>query len=146
MKLQGKLPARSFFGAYYTRTQANGMSLFSLNETEGTVNINKLRSMDYTLKQVNSGRVRFCRSTEKQTVLEHMANSKRTVRQNSTGEQVAVWVRTGDDHFVQALNYLVVADQMCDHNIRGLVPALPLPAKARIGGQQETQNRTRLLG
>ena len=146
MKLQGKLPAGSFFGAYYTRTQANGMSLFSLNETEGTVNINKLRSMDYTLKQVNSGRVRFCRSTEKQTVLEHMANSKRTVRQNSTGEQVAVWVRTGDDHFVQALNYLVVADQMCDYNIQGLVPALPLPAKARIGGQQETQNRTRLLG
>lgn len=69
----------------------------------------RTKSLNNTTRLVNSGQVKFPLHAEMSTVEKHLQGMKRVDRVDGDGEQDSNWVKTGDDHYFHALNYLSIA-------------------------------------
>ena len=135
MQLIGANPIGRVFGAYYVRKTKTAFSNTDINDDDSIVNINRTGAFDKAAKKVNTGVVRIARCPETREIRKQLSNIKRISTTNNDGEQVNTWVKTGPEHYAHALNYLLIADSLCDHRIiTGVVPSLPNIAKARMRG------------
>lgn len=145
LKLIGELPIGHAYGAYYVRKTKTAYSNIDVNDVDSIVNLYRTGTLDSTVKATNSGAVRLPKGLpEEKIILEHLSNIKRVTSTASDGENVHTWVKTGSDHYAHALNYLLVADKLCDHfGSMGVIPTLPSIAKAKMRAPDE-DSRIRL--
>jgi len=144
MQLIGANPIGKAYGAYYVRKTKTAFSNTDINDDDSIVNIYRTGSLDAAAKKVNTGVVRLPKCAETKEIQKQMSNIKRITATNSDGEQVNTWVKTGPEHYAHALNYLLIADSLCDHRaITGVVPSLPNIAKAKMRGPSD-DNQTKL--
>lgn len=138
MGLIGKCLVNQAYGCYYVRSNKTAFSNIDVNDVEQIVNANKVRCFNHTVKEINGGRVWFPRTPEMATIRAHLASMKKIKSQNSQGDTVSAWVNTGPDHYAHAINYLMIADSLCDHIPQGaVIPTLPHVGKVRFGGAHE---------
>ena len=122
------------YGCYYVRSSKKNLSNIDVNQVEQVVSANKVGTFSDAAKAVNSGRVRFARMPEMETVKSHLLSMKKTSYTNSAGEKVSAWIGTGPDHYANALNYLMIAIQLgvfLMHNAGAIPP--PTVRAARFG-------------
>ena len=133
MQLIEANPVGRVFGAYYVKKTKTAFSNTDINDEDSIVNIHRTGSFDKAAKRVNTGAVGICRSGETSEIIKQLGNIKRISTTNNDGEQVNTWVKTGPEHYAHALNYLLIADSLCDHLAStGVTASLPNIAKAKM--------------
>lgn len=138
LKLIGHGYLNQVFACYYVRSTRASLANVDVKEVEQVINANRTGTIDELAKTVNKGQMRFARMEEMSVIASHLSNVKRIETENGRGERVASWVKTGDDHYAHALNYLHMADSML--GFRGKhapIAALPLIGKAQIKTEPE---------
>ena len=133
MQLIAANPIGRVYGSYYVRKTKTAFSNIDIDDEDSIVNIFRTGSFDKAAKLVNTGLVRLPRCAETKEIRKQLGNIKRISTTNNDGEQVNTWVKTGPEHYAHALNYLLIADSLCDHRATtGAVPSLPNIAKAKL--------------
>lgn len=142
LKIIGRALYGQVYACYYVRAVRTPLSNKDVKDDESVIHVDRTSCFDDLAKQANSGRIRYARMGEMATVKAHLKALKRIKSQNSKGETTAHWIKTGDDHYGHALQYLALADQMCDYKGKAaVIPALPMAGKARFGDGQTQQKR-----
>lgn len=136
-----KLPAAKAFACYYADPTKPTMSFItSVDEEERVIRADRTAVISDVARRVNGGRIRFCRCPDQETMIAHLDVIKKIVRRNSKGVDKEAWVNVGDrpDHYGHALFFSNIALNMLGYNPKPeVVPALPLPAKVRVGWAKE---------
>lgn len=126
-----EFPGRAFAN-YYVRTEKRNLSITEINEETGTLSTNRTKSLDRLVKGINGGHWRFARMEEMRLVKEHFRGMKRVTVPDQDGEPSPSWMKTGEDHFFHAANYLDIAFEMSGWKPKGYV----FPAPATFSGVQ----------
>jgi hypothetical protein len=135
-----RLPRAKAFACYFTGAKPALSFISDLNEEERVVKVDRNAVISDTARLVNGGKILFPRCPEQSHVIEHLCAIKRVKRPNAKGVEVETWINTGPDHYGFALFYARTAQQLLGYQLnRDLVPSLPLPTRARIGGNTQTQ-------
>jgi len=100
------------YANYYTRSIRKDLSNFKVDETEQILSTSRTGSLDEMVRKVNKGKVTFARMKEMETMTDHLCNIRRVA--GKTDMSVSQWNKVGDDHYAHALNYLLLADELCD--------------------------------
>jgi len=105
--------------AYYD-TQVRGKKTVdwaSFNEDESTVTIDRTRSLDHLMAAFTlaargePGHTLTANAQNTPDYFKHLTSTERRLRRAADGNQVAVYVETGADHYLHAENYCLVAMQ-----------------------------------
>ena len=115
LAMRERLRVGCSYGCEYARSAPNAFSHFKLDEEEQIVKAHRTGIIDYVVKEVNEGRVKFARHPEFDTMLAHFDAIKRITRENERGEKISSWVNTSDDHFLHALVYLMLSLEIWDY-------------------------------
>lgn len=130
--IASSFPGR-YWKCYYTANDGKRLENITQNEDECTVSAFRTGCFDQLARRVNSGFIKFRDLPDMSAMLEHLGNMKRTDELNKDGEIFSRWVKTGDDHYAHALNYLNIAYEMSTKtsavNVTG---ALPFTNKVRM--------------
>ena len=146
MTLIGKSRTNQVFGCYYVRSNRTAFANMDVQEEEQIVNANKVRCFDRAVKETNNGRVRFPKVTDMAVFREHCRSMKRVTSQNKQGDSIAAWVNTSADHYAHSLNYLMIADEMCDYvSKNSVVAVLPHIGRVQFGGAHVPEKVESLL-
>lgn len=130
-----KLPPNKAYACYYRARSKTVMSFIEPNEETQVVIVDRTALITDTAKRVNEGTHRFAKNADARTFQEHLDNLKKVRNLNSKGQDTEVWVNHGPDHYAHALFFACAAENLLDYRGKIIViPALPLPAKTRIGG------------
>lgn len=121
------------YANYYTRSAPSKLTNFQLDEAEQIAKSYRTGTIDHTVKQVNTGRVQFCKNDQIEAVKEHLRAIKRVTKQNAAGDDVAHWVNSGPDHYAHALNYLMIADTLNANELAGnVIGVLPMASSVKL--------------
>ena len=146
-KVVSALPAGKAFACYYGSAQKPTMShILDTDEEAGVVKVDRTSLISDTAKEMNAGNILMCRCPESPTMLAHLDVVKKIRRPNAKGIDQEVWVNSGDrpDHYAHALFFARAANYLLNYQFKeSVVPALPLPAKVRIGGTSQENERPR---
>lgn len=118
--MQAKVP--TLFACLFSKTK--GVELYNIREQEEDetkasygirqVTAKKHALFDFLVDMIRTGKISFAPSTfgEKEKIIEHMRDMKRMEITNADGDKEFIWVKsaTGEDHYMHALGYLVLAD------------------------------------
>jgi len=113
------------------------LPLFVLDEKDWVLRSHRTKTLNRIAYRVNIGEVQWPSLPETETIRKHLQGMKRIDRvlkegQGGEKEQESIWVRSGDDHFFHAANYLSMADDLLDEDYAGWVP-LPAIHELRAG-------------
>lgn len=132
-RLQNKFP--TLFACLFSKTK--GVELYAVRAEEEDehkasygvrqVTAKKNALLDFLVGMIRGGQISFAPSTfaEQETIVAHMRDMKRIETSNKDGDVEYVWVKSaaGEDHYMHALAYLVLANFL-----KGLSTGLaPLP-------------------
>lgn len=133
--------AGQVYACYYTRNQKKTkLTNIDTNDVEQIVQAYRTGTFDAAAKAVNTGYVRFPRHDQMLVMKEHLRAMKRVKHQTASGDMVADWVKTGPEHYAHSLNYLLMADKLCDHMFSGgVIATLPMASKTRFGAKVEEE-------
>ena len=94
--------------------------MWQVNEKEWRVDTNRTKTLDYLVKQINSGHVLFPILPETKVIRDHLQGMVRLDRGDGDDSD-PYWGKRGDDHYFHALNYLNVAANvlMEEYNLGG---------------------------
>lgn len=127
------------WGNYYARSIGAALSNIKMDEGQQIVTSLRTGTLDHTVKEVNSGKVLFCKCAEEPLMIEHFTSVKRIVRQDASGKDTAYWVSSGPDHYAHALNYLMIADELNDKaSALAGFGVLPLASKVKLKTGEES--------
>jgi len=131
-----RLPMGQAYACYYMNNP-NKKELDDLraDPDTGVVHAFRTGTFDTTVKAVNTGQVVAAQldAAERKEFEDHLGAMKRVNKESASGERVASWVAVKADHYAHALNYLMIADQLCDEKYgSGSVACLPHAAKVRM--------------
>jgi hypothetical protein len=128
-----KLPKGKAFACYYKGRAKPNMSFIEVDEENSVVLAYRTALITDAAKKVNEGKVRFARAPDRATYVQHLDAMKRVRRYDSKGQEDDVWVNNGPDHYAHTLFFASVARLLLNYRPKVVVvPALPLPVKARI--------------
>ena len=141
IRIQAQFPEGLVLPAMYTLTDRN-MPSYSVKETDWIVSVNRTKSIDYLVKQVNTGKVKFADFQEINTVAAHLQGMKRVERMDtSTGKSVERWQKIGPDHYFHSLNYLTLAASMITSGeYTNFAPRVSIK-EAFVGRQHQQQEK-----
>jgi len=111
LRIQAQFPEGLVLPAMYTLTDRN-LPAHKVNEKDWVVSVNRTKSLDYLVKQVNTGKVKFASFSEINTVSQHLQGMKRVERADTEGKLTEKWQKIAADHFFHAGNYLQIAANM----------------------------------
>lgn len=115
--MTANLYEKQAYGAYYGGSKTNILDIYSFNDKEGIVTMDRDASFDDLAKAVNSGIVTFSEPSEvledkdgvkESVLLKHLCAMKKVKIMTNKGK-VATWTNTGPDHFAHAANYCYAA-------------------------------------
>ena len=91
------------------------LPLFQVVEKEHIINSNRTKTLNLTAKRANSGVFRWPTLEIMGVVRKHLQGMKRIDREVD-GEEVSEWVKSGEDHFFHAANYLSMANDTIEQD------------------------------
>ncbi len=123
------------YANYYTRNAPSDLSNLKIDQAEQILKTYRTGTLDHTVKEVNTGRVYFCRSAEQEIVSEQLRALKRVSKPGIDGADLVQWVSTGQDHYGHALNYLMIADELNANELAGnTLGILPMASSVKLKG------------
>lgn len=135
--VQGRTYYNAVWGAQFVRGSGRSgtLDLFEENEVEGVVKIKRTQALDEFVKEFNTGRIRLPKGLAFETeVREQLERPKRIVNEDAVGEEQAVWVSKGADHWFFSLFYCWLAAQMAAGKYKNRVLSVQgLSAQQLIG-------------
>lgn len=132
------VPQGKGFACYYRSRRGLKMSFIDPDEENKVVSVDRSAIISDTAKKVNEGMHRFCKAADAATYRSHLDNIKRVNRKDSRGQDEQSWINTGPDHYGHTLFFASAAANLLNYKPKLIVvPALPLPGKARIGGHSK---------
>jgi hypothetical protein len=99
------------------------------------VKSNRTKTLNLFSHKVNNGQVQWPLLEEMVTVRKHFQGMKRIDRLLEVGskkEEESNWVKSGEDHYFHAGNYLSMADDMVGEDYVGWVP-VPTIGQIQVG-------------
>lgn len=133
-----KLPANKAYACYYKGRSTSKMSFVEPDEEERVVKVDRSAIISDAAKKANTGVHRFARCADEETYKAHLDNLKKVIKPNSKGQDTEVWVNNGPDHYGHSLFFASAASELLSYRPKTVViPALPMPVKARVGGLRE---------
>lgn len=117
-----------------------------LKEDDGIVQAFRTGTLDDLARMVNGGFFIHTKGRDAETMKAHMGCLKRITQPNDKGEEVAVWIKTGDEHYAHALNYAYIAVKLSDVQVdTGVVPVLPGLSTIKIKGEVKDVNEVNTI-
>lgn len=124
------------YGNYYVRSLPAQMTSMQADPDKGTIKSIRTLTFDELAQRVNTGSIQWPKHTEMDLMETHLGNMKRVSEMSNQGELVHRWVKTGDDHYAHALNYMGLADKLVDKGSTAHVtPTLPLAGTAKVSSE-----------
>jgi hypothetical protein len=121
------------YANYYTRNAPSELSNLRVDPVDQILKSYRTGTLDHMVKAINTGRVYFCRSEEKETITNHLRALKRVSKPGASGEDVAQWISTDADHYGHALNYLMIADELNANSLAGnVIGVLPMASSVKL--------------
>ena len=120
------------------------LAFYKVDDKLNTVASERTELLNYTSAQVNTGKIRFAKHPEIETVYQHLKGTQRVDSTTESGENESRWVKKGDDHFAHALAYLQIAAliQQKTHYTSAPVPTI----SEVVVGSRYTQQHTPYYG
>lgn len=114
------------------------LPMYTVQDNNHTVSANRTKTLDYLVKRVNNGQVKFANFPELNTLITHMQGMKRVDRLLDDGEVESNWVKCGSgDHYFHSLNYLnMAADTVTP--MTGLIWVPPVGIHTAVPGRKFT--------
>ena len=136
------LPAGRAFACYYRSVSKPKLSFVELDEENHVALADRTGIISQAAKKVNGGMHRFCKGPDTQTYKAHLDSLKKVTRRDANGKDVEAWVNNGPDHYGHSLFFASVADNLLSYKPKvSVIPALPLPGKAKMKGLEEREPR-----
>jgi len=106
----------SVYGCYFVRTpRIASLEIIKEDEVDGMVKVGRTPIMDQFVAAFNAGKIKLPRGSRyEQDLRSHLMEPKRIVNSDALGEEAAVWVSKGADHFAFALLYLYIAAKLVE--------------------------------
>jgi hypothetical protein len=139
IKIQHQFPDGMVMPAMYTLTDRN-MPSHKVNESDWIVSLNRTKSLDFLVKQVNTGKVKFASFPENETLSKHLQGMKRVERTDTEGKLTEKWQKISADHYFHALNYLQIAGSMVETGAYTNFSPRATIAQAFVGKQYKNQD------
>ena len=138
-----------FFACEYAEKLQTELDTITLKEDKLVVRVHRNKRFDLLVSAYSKGEIRWCDSPELATVKEHLQGLKKTrsagesEESAETLEQAAeTWQKIGEDHYLHALNYCYIADELLGKlSASENPPCLPLPTKVSMGKRPEEDYR-----
>lgn len=109
------------------------LGLFTQDFLDQVVKIYRTRTMDAFVKEFNAGRVLLpAGHPDEQIIKKQFRAMKRIKRLTAEGNEKAVWVSDGDDHYFLAATYLFAAKRMVEDGLN-VIPISAFSGKGVIG-------------
>lgn len=94
---------------YSVREKA--LEMMVVRDDIDTVKMNRTKVLNYLVKRVNTGQIKFPKMPETAVITSHLKAIRQVQQTKESGEVVEVWVETGPDHYAHALAYCNMAAQ-----------------------------------
>lgn len=157
MGLVNRFPGRVFACRYIdnVRRTKDGLVNAELDEVSGVVTAFRTGSLDDAVKAINTGMVVYPLMPEdlREVITEHLTAIKKTPRVSAKGSnenggdenEKMFWETVGKkgDHFMHALNYLLIAEGLDERGSNGHDYGYAMAAKARLKDGEEEANQIR---
>lgn len=136
------LPEGKAFACYYRKVNKPKLELVELDEENHVALADRTAIIGDAAKKVNTGLHRFCKGPDMETYKAHLDSLKKVTRMDANGKEVESWVNNGPDHYGHTLFFASVADNLLSYKPKIIVvPALPLPGKAKLKGYEDREPR-----
>lgn len=141
--VQGQTYYNAVLGCQFVRSAVGkgALDLYAVQEAEGVVKVRRTAAIDEFVKEFNRGNILLPKGLPfEQEVREHLDRPKRAVMEDAVGEEQAVWVSKGADHFFFALLYCWLAAQLVSGRYKNQLLVVPglgagnLAGKTKLGG------------
>lgn len=111
-EFQGKLSPGVVWLAYYNAAGSKHDEMSVWNEKEYVVSVDRTRSIDEVVARITTGEYTLPASARDiPEYYDHLLNIVRVTKKSPDGNVVAVWMKTGPDHYAHAENYCLVASE-----------------------------------
>lgn len=140
IKIQSQFPESLVLPAMYTLTDRN-LPAHKVNEKDWLVSVNRTKSLDFFVKQVNTGKVKFADFAENRVIAQHFQGMKRVERADTEGKMTEKWLKISADHFFHAGNYLQIAANMVTSGSYANFAPLPKIHEAFVGAEHEIEHK-----
>ena len=137
-----------FLACEYAEKLQTQLDTLMLKEDKMVVRAHRNKRFDLLAATYSTGGILFCDSPELQTLKDHLQGMKKTRNagedevEQSFEESPEIWQKTGDDHYLHAINYCCIADELIGKLSASVAPpCLPMPGRVRIGPEPETEKR-----
>lgn len=132
---QNRTQYNATWGCYFVRSARKAsLDLFTLDEDDGMVKAHRTGVFDAFVKAFNQGKIKLPKGMkDEEEVRRHLLEPKRIAVPDALGEEQAVWVSKGPDHFFLSLLYCWLAQQMADEQpVAVHVPPAQLVSSVRM--------------
>lgn len=141
LSIQATRPEGWFYPNFYGLSEKKA-PLWEIKEKDRTLSSHRTKTLNLMATKCNSGQIKWPKCSETDTIINHLTAIKRIDRiDETTGEESSDWVKTGDDHFAHACNYLTMASGLleAEFGITGWAPR-PSVLEATVGSQYEKES------
>ena len=128
---------------FYTQNDKK-LPMYVVNEKEWSLSSNRTKTLNLTAKKANMQTFRWPTLPEMSTVRTHLQGMKRVDRIGDTGEEESDWVRSGDDHYFHALNYMNMAFEIEAEQCGGWSP-VPTVKEVVVGETFEAEAKLKQI-
>jgi hypothetical protein len=128
--VQNRVSYNSVFGCYFVRSRGKAsLEIFEADEMEGLVKTQRTQAWDEFVAEFNAGKIRLPKGLAfQQDISDHLERPKRIEHEDAVGEESAIWVSKGADHWAFAAFYCWLASKMQEEG--GMV--FPISAGAQM--------------
>jgi hypothetical protein len=118
-----------------------------VNETDWSIAMHRTKTLNRAARMVNAGLIKWPRCAEMEVVRSHFQNIKRIDRPDeASGDVQSDWVKTGDDHYAHATNYLVAAFEEAMKLLGDQLGAPSTIAEVVVGGRYSNTDEHASVG
>ena len=143
LTIQERMPEGWVMPNYYTQNDKK-LPMYVVNEKEWSLSSNRTKTLNLTAKKANMQTFRWPTLPEMSTVRTHLQGMKRVDRIGDTGEEESDWVRSGDDHYFHALNYMNMAFEIEAEQCGGWSP-VPTVKEVVVGETFEVEAKLKQI-
>jgi len=137
LSIQSRRPEGWVLPNFYTLNDRK-LPLYVVDEKDNVVKSHRTKTLNLTAGKINKGEIQWPICSEMDTVRKHLQGMKRIDRAQEDGssdDASSEWVKSGDDHYFHATNYLVMADDITGESYSGYIP-LPSIRPLQLGAAQ----------
>jgi hypothetical protein len=121
LAIQAKMPEDWVLPNFYN-LQDKKLPMYVVNQKDKSLSSHRTKTLNLAAKKVNSQQIRWPQMEEMRTVRKHLQGMKRVDRVLDTGEEESEWIKSGDDHYFHATNYLSLAHELIGEDTGGWAP------------------------